>query len=204
MQSSAYIRGKTGWRHIIFMLCYFSSMIRLDFSKMVAWFHEEYFLLLNKERHIAIVFIVLCSFFLFLQSKPQSILYSVLFVFSCFFLIITLAVYILLWNKQTVHGWTLMSYIVSLFFMYMFFLMTHISQFVLKRGPSGGLGDFCKFIGEFYNMHVRAFGKFPNISGVHGCYWQDRLLASHLFSVHFNVLVCALDRPCSLRFFCST
>ncbi|ODM89681.1 G-protein coupled receptor Mth2 [Orchesella cincta] len=60
------------------------------------------------------------------EKKVVAILYGSVMLLSSIFLLLTILTYIALWERQSVHGWTIVSHTVSLFFMYIFLGIAHI------------------------------------------------------------------------------
>ncbi|CAG7728308.1 unnamed protein product, partial [Allacma fusca] len=89
-------------------------------------------------------------------SRPQSYLYGVLMVFSCFLLLLTVLVHILLWDRQPNHAWTLtlISYDLSLFCLYLFLTLMHVSQFYIRQSPSDQINTLCYSIAVGINFFV--------------------------------------------------
>ncbi|CAG7629262.1 unnamed protein product [Allacma fusca] len=85
-------------------------------------------------------------------NRDQSALYACLMFISCFFLLLTMAVHIALYDKQPNRAWTLtlLSYTMSLFFFYLVFALMHISGFIIKRGEK--IDYFCYSIGVGVNF----------------------------------------------------
>ncbi|CAL8095353.1 unnamed protein product [Orchesella dallaii] len=59
-------------------------------------------------------------------KKVAAILYGSVMLVSSVFLLLTILTYIALWERQSVHGWTIVSHTVSLFLMYIFLGIAHI------------------------------------------------------------------------------
>lgn len=94
-------------------------------------------------------------------------------VIAAFFLLITITVYGLLWDKQNVHGWTLLCYFTSLFFMYIFYSAVHFTSLSLKQDAIYGGGTACYIIGVF--AHFFFLASFCFMSSVNfDLYWTFR------------------------------
>ena len=110
------------------------------------------------------------------KSELGSIMLAITYVgariISCLFLLATLLVYFLLLKRQNIHGWTLMSYCLSLFFLMFVF---RLQQFPFLVGQKGWppwstlcvhrsvLLEFCKFSTNFTSACWQLF-VFPGIA----------------------------------------
>jgi predicted membrane channel-forming protein YqfA (hemolysin III family) len=77
-------------------------------------------------------------------------------IISCVFLLITVSVYFLLWEKQNVHSWIIQTYTASLFMMYLFLVLLHFANdlgFRQTMNYDNGLTS-CQAIGKKINLIV--------------------------------------------------
>lgn len=81
-------------------------------------------------------------------------LYAIALAVSTLFQFATLVVYGLLWDKQNIHGWTLLGYITTMFLFYISLLATFFysynypdPDFTTEREI---FSSFCGIIGSFY------------------------------------------------------
>ena len=81
-----------------------------------------------------------------MRSKSQLGIYAAAKIISCLFLLATLVVHFLLWKRQNVHGWTLMSYCLTLFFTYFLYVCKYFHSFWATRNVQAD--PLCVIIGE--------------------------------------------------------
>ena len=81
-----------------------------------------------------------------MRSKSQLGIYAAAKIISCLFLLATLGVHLLLWERQNIQGWTLMSYCLSLFFTYALYVAKYFHSFWATR--SRHPEPLCVFIGQ--------------------------------------------------------
>lgn len=62
------------------------------------------------------------------SSNVYSAIYGTALVSSSMFLLSTFIVYAMLWNQHSVHGWTTLCHSSSMFFMYLFLGIVHLSR----------------------------------------------------------------------------
>ncbi|OXA38136.1 G-protein coupled receptor Mth [Folsomia candida] len=55
---------------------------------------------------------------------------------NSFFLFVTGLVYILLWEKQNIHGWTVLSFVLAMFFMFIFLAWSHLAAMLHKSNAN--------------------------------------------------------------------
>lgn len=74
-------------------------------------------------------------------------------IFVCLlFLLLTEIVYILLWSKHNIHGWTVFSYITTLVVTYSLLGISHFASSTLEQKGMQGrakIWTFCGILGEF-------------------------------------------------------
>lgn len=77
------------------------------------------------------MFLVTCSEYLFEPPKigPLSFVYGNVMITSSIFSLLTVVVYCILKEKQNIHGWTIASYALSIFFMYIFLGLAHLIRY---------------------------------------------------------------------------
>jgi len=85
------------------------------------------------------------TFFYILQTV-LGILYCVLLFAGTPFLLVTAIVYLLLWGKQNIHGWTLFSHTLAMLLNYMGQAITNTVTRVYDSNDTAT--STCKIIGE--------------------------------------------------------
>ncbi|CAL8093003.1 unnamed protein product [Orchesella dallaii] len=84
----------------------------------------------------------------------KSFIFGVLLLVTSVFPLITSVVYLLLWKRQNVHGWTICCTSASLFFMYIFQGIAHLLGVLLEEAV---LNTFiCQLIGIFTHFFMMA------------------------------------------------
>lgn len=97
------------------------------------------------------IFIVELSLNVSLIKAITGILYSILLFLGTPFLLVTVIVYILLWGKQNVHGWTLFSHTLA---MLLFYLLQGITNAVSRLYDSDdNASTSCMLIGNQSSNH---------------------------------------------------
>lgn len=94
-------------------------------------------------------------------------------MFCLLFLLITAVVYILLWSKHNIHGWTVFSYIITLLITYILLGASHFATVALVRENMPGKMDilsFCGLLGkcmyvcsEHMFVYMNIFGFYFNL-----------------------------------------
>lgn len=81
---------------------------------------------------------------------------------NSFFLFVTGLVYILLWEKQNIHGWTVLSFVLAMFFMFIFLAWSHLAAMLHKSNANPHFAPpplVCRCVGkENKNGHVFHYG----------------------------------------------
>ncbi len=81
-------------------------------------------------------------------QRQYSHLFVTLMLLSAVFLLLTAAFYVLLWDKQSnIHTWTILSMVVSMFFMYIFLAVANIMNLSISTSNEE-TGKVCMAVGE--------------------------------------------------------
>ena len=86
-----------------------------------------------------------------------SKVYGVSMIISSLFLVLTLIVFGLLWEKHrhNIQRWTIFSYVATLFLMYFFFIFSHFSNYF--DGDVVTNETMCRTIGKSHNLTAAVF-----------------------------------------------
>lgn len=84
----------------------------------------------------------------FAQTPGATDAYAVSLIVASAFLLVTILVYILLWEKQNVHGFTSLAYFASMFGMYIFTALRRLDYLMFFQNE---MGYGCFAIGNSLN-----------------------------------------------------
>jgi hypothetical protein len=99
-------------------------------------------------------------FTVFQQVEWIPKLYITVMFISSSFLFITVLVYLLIWNIHNIHGWTVFSLSVSMFFMLIFLGTSRAMQLTLERNEASGSGS-CVFVGMSHFLRKENMASAP-------------------------------------------
>lgn|SRR3989442_125093 len=85
----------------------------------------------------------------FSQYEWKAWLYFAVLVISSLFLLLTVVVHVMLLDKQHLHGLTVLSHSISMFFMYIFFAIAHIVSIYPEWKGVKPRSGFCLSVGKF-------------------------------------------------------
>jgi hypothetical protein len=79
--------------------------------------------------------------------------YYLTMIVASFFLLLTIAVYLMLWRRHTLHGWTQLSYFISLLFMNLSITAVFIStENSVRSGNNKIISSRCQIIGNWSGL----------------------------------------------------
>ncbi|CAL8094087.1 unnamed protein product [Orchesella dallaii] len=79
------------------------------------------------------------------KVDAKQVVIVVLFKIGAVFLLLTVALYLLIWEKHNIHGWTIFSFVITMFLMYIFLGTSHLLSISGNSDLSGSAG--CRLVG---------------------------------------------------------
>lgn len=88
--------------------------------------------------------------FNFFQEIPKwlTTLYVSLMLIGSFFLLLTIVIFLLIWEKHNIHAWTIFAFVCSMFMMFIFLAVSHLTSSSGDYNLSGT--NRCKSIGKCF------------------------------------------------------